>query len=106
MRILDKLDAIDISSITPEIAEQVKAIDEEWKTIGMIPKESIESVNERFNTKMNQFTSAQAATDEALSKQLAKIKAQKQEMIEKVKQFAESAGSNQLADAVRDLQKD
>jgi hypothetical protein len=28
------------------------------------------------------------------------------EMIEKVKQFAESAGSNQLADAVRDLQKE
>lgn len=27
-------------------------------------------------------------------------------MIEKVKQFAESAGSNQLADAVRDLQKE
>lgn len=102
----DKLDAIDVSNITPEVVEQVKAIDEEWKSIGMIPKESIESVNERFNTKMNQFISAQAATDEVLSKQLAKIKAQKQEMIEKVKQFAESAGSNQLADAVRDLQKD
>lgn len=102
----EKLETLDASSITPEVAETIKAIGEEWKSIGMIPKESIEEINERFNSKINQFLSAMAETNEDLRKQLEKIKAKKLEMIEKVKQFAESAGSNQLADAVRDLQKE
>jgi hypothetical protein len=104
--ICDKLDAMDASNITPETAEAVKAIREEWKAIGMVPKESVEAINERFNSKMNLFITAMAATDEALQKQLEKIKAKKLELIGKVKQFAESAGSNQLADAVRDIQKE
>ena len=104
--ICDKLDALDANNITPEVTEAINAIREEWKAVGMVPKDAIEAINERFNSKMNQFISAMAATDEELKKQLEKIKAKKLEMISKVQQFAESAGSNQLADAVRDLQKE
>ena len=106
VNLCDKLDAMDSANITPETAEAIKAIREEWKAIGMVPKEAIESINERFNSKMNQFISAMAETDDALRKQLEGIKKKKLEMVDKVKQFAESAGSNQLADAVRDLQKE
>ena len=99
----DKLDAMDTNNIT---LETLNAIRDEWKAIGMIPKESLEAINERFNSKINQFVSKIAETDENFRKELEKIKARKLELIDKVKQFAESAGSNQLADAVRDIQKE
>lgn len=102
----EKLEALDMNNITSEVIETVKGIEAEWKTIGMIPKESIETINDRFSEVINQFLSRCAETDESVRKQLEEIKKQKQDMIEKVKQFAESAGSNQLADAVRDLQKE
>lgn len=102
----DKLDAMDTNNVTAEATEAIKAIREEWKAIGMVPKESVEAINERYNSKMNLFITAMAASDEGLKKQLDKIKARKLELIGKVKQFAESAGSNQLADAVRDIQKE
>ena len=106
VNLCDKLDAMDVTNITLETAEIIKGIRDEWKAIGMVPKEAVESINERYNSKMNQFISAMAETDEALRKQLETIKKKKLEMVDKVKQFAESAGSNQLADAVRDLQKE
>ena len=104
--ICDKLESLDISNITAEIAETVKELQGQWKEIGMVPKEAVETINGRFNAVINQFLEKQAQTDEALKAKLEEIKGKKQEMIEKVKQFAESAGSNQLADAVRDLQKE
>jgi hypothetical protein len=102
----EKLEALDINNISAELIDVVKGIEAEWKTIGMVPKESIESINDRFSETINQFLERCAEIDANLRKQLDQIKKQKQDIIEKVKQFAESAGSNQLADAVRDLQKD
>ena len=101
-----KLEALDLSSITAEISETVKDLQNQWKEIGMVPKEAVETINGRFSAFINQFLDKLSLTDEALKAKLAEIKGKKQEMIEKVKQFAESAGSNQLADAVRDLQKE
>ena len=102
----EKLEALDINNITAELVEVVKGIEAEWKTIGMVPKESVEAINDRFSETINQLLERCAEIDANLRKQLDQIKKQKQDIIEKVKQFAESAGSNQLADAVRDLQKD
>ena len=102
----EKLEALDIANITPEVIEAYKAIDAEWKTIGMVPKEAVESINERFNAIVNKIVAKMAESDPELQAKIADIKKKKQEMIEKVRQFAESAGSNQLADAVRDIQKE
>ena len=102
----EKLEALDINNITAELVEVVKGIEAEWKTIGMVPKESVDAINDRFSETINQFLERCAELDANLRKQLDQIKKQKQDIIEKVRQFAESAGSNQLADAVRDLQKD
>ena len=102
----EKLEAFDLNNITADVIDSVKAIEAEWKTIGMVPKEAVESISDRFSETINQFLGRCAEKDEALSKQLNEIKTKKQDMIEKVKQFAESAGSNQLADAVREIQKE
>lgn len=101
----EKLEAMSLDNITSETIEAIKGIEAEWKTIGMVPKESVETINDRFSETYNQFLGRCAESDAALQAKLDDVKKQKQDMIEKVKQFAESAGSNQLADAVRDLQK-
>ena len=67
---------------------------------------AVESINERFNAIVNKIVAKMAESDPELQAKIADIKKKKQEMIEKVRQFAESAGSNQLADAVRDIQKE
>ena len=102
----EKLEALDLNNITTDIIETVKSIEAEWKTIGMVPKEAVESISDRFNETINQFLGRCAEKDDALRRQLEDIKIKKQDMIEKVRQFAESAGSNQLAEAVRELQKE
>jgi hypothetical protein len=101
-----KLEALDLSNITAEISATVTDLQNQWKEIGMVPKEAVETINGRFSAFINQFLEKLSQTDETLKAKLDEIKGKKQEMIEKVKQFAESAGSNQLADAVRDLQKE
>ena len=102
----EKLEAFDIENITPEIIEAYKAIEAEWKTIGMVPKDAVENINDRYNAIVNKIVAKMAESDPELQAKIADIKKKKQDTIEKVRQFAESAGSNQLADAVRDLQKE
>ncbi len=102
----EKLEALDLSNITPEVIEAYKSIDAEWKTIGMVPKEAVESTNDRFNAIVNKIVAKMAESDPELQAKIAEIKKKKQDSIEKVRQFAESAGSNQLADAVREIQKE
>ena len=102
----EKLEALDLSNITPEVIEAYKAIDAEWKTIGMVPKDAVESINDRFSAIVNKIVAKMAETDPELQEKIAEIKKKKQDSIEKVRQFAESAGSNQLADAVREIQKE
>ena len=102
----EKLEALDIENITPEIIEAYKAIETEWKTIGMVPKDAVESINDRYSAIVNKIVAKMAESDPELQAKIADIKKKKQDTIEKVRQFAESAGSNQLADAVRDLQKE
>ena len=86
--------------------DELKAAEAEWKTLGMVPKDAVEAISERFNTVYNKILARLADADSALAATLAEIKAKKQEMINKVSEFAESAGSNQLADAVREIQKE
>ncbi len=102
----EKLEAFDIENITPETIEAYKAVETEWKAIGMVPKDAIESINDRYNAIVNKIVAKMAENDPELQAKIADIKKKKQDTIEKVRQFAESAGSNQLADAVRDLQKE
>lgn len=103
----EKLETLDLSTgATSEIIETFKAAEAEWKTIGMVPKEAIEEINSRYSKCVNKIVDKIAEADESVRTKLEEIKRQKLEMVGKIRQFAESAGSNQLADAVRDLQKE
>ena len=100
----DKLEAMESSA--QGTLEELKAMEEEWKAIGMVPKDAIEEISNRYNTVYNKILDRLAHADSALAQGLDVIKEKKSAMIDKVRQFAESAGSNQLADAVRELQKE
>ena len=102
--VCEKLEAMDANG--QGSLEEVKALEAEYKALGMVPKEAIESISERFNTIYNKLLARLAGADATLAQALAEIKAKKLEMIEKVKGFADSAGNNQLADAVREIQKE
>lgn len=86
--------------------DELKAAEAEFKALGMVPKEAIETISDRYNTIYNKILARLAQADAALAAALDEVKAKKLEMIEKVRQFCESAGSNQLADAVRETQKE
>lgn len=100
----EKLEAMEANA--QGTLEELKNIEAEWKTLGMVPKEAVEAISERFNTVYNKILARLAEADETLAAALAEIKAKKQEMINKVSEFTESAGSSQLADAVREIQKE
>lgn len=100
----EKLEAMDANGAGT--LEDLKAMEEEWKNIGMVPKDAIETISNRYNTVYNKILDRLAHTDSILAQGLDVIKEKKAAMIDKVRQFAESAGSNQLADAVRELQKE
>ncbi len=101
--VCEKLEALAAGSCT---LEEIKALEAEYKSLGMVPKEAIETISERFNGIYNKLLASVAGSDATFAKALEEIKAKKQEMIEKVKGFADSAGNNQLADAVREIQKE
>lgn len=100
----EKLEAMDAAG--QGTLEELKAAEEEWKSLGMVPKEAIETISNRYNTVYNKILDRLAHADSTLAQGLDDIKQKKIAMIDKVRQFAESAGSNQLADAVRELQKE
>ena len=100
----DKLEAMEAAA--QGTLDELKAVEAEWKAIGMVPKEAIETISNRYNTVYNKILERLAHADSSLAQGLDVIKEKKNAMIEKVRQFAESAGSNQLADAVRELQKE
>ena len=100
----DKLEAMDAAA--QGTLDELKAVEEEWKAIGMVPKDAIETISNRYNTVYNKILERLAHADSTLAQGLDVIKEKKNAMIEKVREYAESAGSNQLADAVRELQKE
>lgn len=100
----EKLEAMETDSNAT--IDSLKELDSEWKSIGMVPKESIEAINTRYNAIYNKLLERLAQTDASLAQKLDAIKVKKQNMVDKVHQLAESAGSNQNADAVREIQKE
>ena len=75
----EKLEALDIENITPEIIEAYKAIETEWKTIGMVPKDAVESINDRYSAIVNKIVAKMAESDPELQAKIADIKKKKQE---------------------------
>ena len=101
-----KLEALDLDPKNPETVKAVTDIESEWKTIGMVPREKMDALWDRYCTSADKFQDRLAEADPAVKESIAKAKAQKESMLERVNAFMESAGANQSADAVREMQQE
>lgn len=102
----EKLEAIDFDPNSPESMANVKAIVEEWKTIGMVPKENVDSIWDRYSEILDLFAEKRAAADPEFKKIADEAKQKKEAMISTVSALVESAGSNESSDTVKRLQSE
>ncbi len=102
----EKLEAIDFDPNSPESMANVKAIVEEWKTIGMVPKENVDSIWDRYSEILDRFAEKRAAADPEFKKIADEAKQKKEAMISTVSALVESAGSNESSDTVKRLQSE
>jgi hypothetical protein len=102
----EKLEAIDFDLNSPESMANVKAIVEEWKTIGMVPKENVDSIWDRYSEILDLFAEKRAAADPEFKKIADEAKQKKEAMISTVSALVESAGSNESSDTVKRLQSE
>ncbi len=101
-----KLEAMDFNPQDPESLKAVKAIVEEWKGIGMVPKEKVDAIWDRYSTILDKFAEKRAAVDPGFQKIANEARARKLSMISTVASLVETAGSNESADTVKKLQSD
>lgn len=101
-----KLEAMDFDPQDPESVKEVKAAIEEWKSIGMVPKEKVDAVWDRYSAILDKFAEKRASVDPEFQKIASEAKAKKVSMISTVTALVETAGSNESADTVKKLQSD
>jgi len=101
-----QLEAMDLDPTQPEVVDAVVKIEEEWKSIGMVPKEAVDALWDRFCSSTDRFLEKLAERDSGLRTELDTRLETKQAMIEQVGILADQAGSNQSADAVRAIQEE
>lgn len=101
-----KLETLDLTKPSAEADEQIAAAESEWRSIGMVPKDSVEALWSRWCNITDRYTELKAQSSAELREELLKRKEAKQSMIERVRELCEEAGSNQASDMVRDMQDD
>lgn len=100
-----KLEALDLDPKNPETVKAVTDIETEWKTIGMVPREKMDALWDRYCASADKFQDRLAEADPAVKESLMQSKAQKESMFERVNALMDSSGANQSADTVRELQQ-
>lgn len=101
-----KLEAMDFDPQDPESIKAVKAAIEEWKSIGMVPKEKVDAIWDRYSAILDKFAEKRAAVDPEFQKIASEAKAKKISMISTVTALVETAGSGESANTVKKLQSD
>lgn len=102
----ERLEAMELDPSKPEVVSAVQQIETEWKNIGMVPKENVDALWDRFCASTDCFLEKLAKRDAALGEELAKRLETKLAMIDQVVTLSDQAGSNQSADSVRIIQED
>lgn len=102
----ERLETLEIDFSKPETLATLRAIETEWKAIGMVPKESIDSIWERFSAIASSILERYAEINEETRNRLNEVKAKKKAMIEQIATLMDNAGANQSADTTRDLQQE
>ncbi|MDR1759037.1 MAG: DUF349 domain-containing protein [Fibrobacter sp.] len=101
-----RLEALDLDPKNPETVKAVEEIEAEWKSIGVVPKDKVEAVWDRFCQTADKFLDRLAEIDTELKSKLDTIVKKKEEMIRQITALLENAGSNQNAETVRAIQQE
>ncbi len=101
-----KLEEMDFDPQNQDSIKAVKAVIAEWKTIGMVPKEKVDAIWDRYSAILDKFAEKRAAVDPEFQKIANEAKAKKISMISTVTALVETAGSGESADTVKKLQAD
>ena len=79
---------------------------EEWKKLGMVPKDKVDEIWTRYSAILDKFAAKRAEVDPEFKKTAEEAKAKKEAMITTVSELMETAGSNQSAEAVKNIQSE
>lgn len=101
-----KLEAMDFDPSNEESLKAAEAAIGEWKTIGMVPKDKVDAIWDRYSAILDKFAEKRAAVDPEFQKAATEAKDKKLSMISTVEALVETAGSNESADTVKKLQAD
>lgn len=82
----------------------LNAVAEEWKQIGLVPKEALEGLNRRYMKAVDDATAFMAKADSKLAERLDVIRERKREIVETVNELSDRAGLASVAEQVRELQ--
>lgn len=101
-----KLEELDLDPNNAETVKTVDEINEAWKAIGMVPKEKVDSIWERFSSALDKFEEKRAEMDPVYRTQMEEAKTQKENILQTIAQLMDNAGSNQNSDTVKSMQVD
>lgn len=99
-----KLETLDLDS--PESASIMESAEEEWQKLGMVPKDKVEEIRNRFNAILDKFAAQKAKADPEFQKAVDAAKVQKESIISTISSLIDSAGSNESVDTVKNLQSE
>lgn len=102
----ERLEALDLDPKNPETVHAVEAIETEWKSIGMVPKDDVDALWDRYCKNTDLFLERKASMDAGIREELEKRQDIKLKMIEKVRELCNEVGSIQASDAVRAIQEE
>lgn len=102
----EKLETLQLDYSNPETIASLRSVEAEWKAIGMVPKDNIESIWERFSSIENKILENYAEKNEEIRNTLDEIKTKKKAMIEQIANLMDNAGANQSAEIIRSLQQE
>lgn len=101
-----KLEALDFDPTNPETVKAMEEGAEEWKKLGMVPKDKVDEIWTRYSAILDKFAAKRAEVDPEFKKTAEEAKAKKEAMITTVSELMETAGSNQSAEAVKNIQSE
>ena len=102
----ERLEALQLDPNQPSAIETVEAVEAEWRSIGMVPKDDVDALWDRYCKITDKFLDERAATDPTLRAELSRRLEEKYSIVDRVRELTEDSGSSQASDAVRALQEE
>lgn len=101
IQLCEKLEGMSAESVS---VADLESIFEEWKQIGMVPKEEVDALMVRYIQAASGLLSKKAAEDSSLAEKLQGIEARKKEIISSINNLSGNAGFSASAESVKAFQ--